>query len=139
MISFLSTQHQAVEQVNHYKELMEPNIPYQFTISLPEEMRGENAFRYFHKCRDRYAEALGYSKPFAKVELKYLYGVNIPYDENFKPPKRAGQFVEIYGVMVFQISTNKYTKKEMTALIMGLKKSCYENGIDISDLEIPEA
>lgn len=139
MIEFLATQRQATEQVEHYKQRMEPNIPYRFIITLPEETRGDNAFRYFHKVRDRYAEALGYSKPFAKVELKYLYGVNISYDDNFKPPKRAGQFVEIYGAMVFQISTNKYTKKEMTALIMGLKKACYENSIDISDLEIPEA
>lgn len=138
MIEFLATQHQAVEQVEHYSQLMKPGIPYRFLVALPEEERGENAFRYFHKVRDRYAEAFGYSKLFAKVELKYLYGVNIPYDENFKPPKRAGQFVEIYGTMVFQISTNAYTKKEMTALIMGLKKACYENSIDISDLEIAE-
>ncbi len=103
-------------------------------LSVWESGRSENASRYFHKLRDRYAGAMGYTREYAKAELKHDWGVWLQYDEDFGVPKWAGKFVEIYGVIVFMKSTAEYTTKEMNLLIEGTIKSCIENSIDIEDL-----
>jgi hypothetical protein len=136
---------QAIEE---YKHLHPPGSFHRLTVEPWQEKRSEEAFRYFHKIRDRYATALGYNMEYAKKELKYMYGINVPYGErnsdgkiiteqNFLPPKWGGQFVEIYDEIVFQKSTLEYTVRQMAELTMGAKNACYENHIDISDLEEP--
>jgi len=99
-----------------------------------ESGRSENASRYFHKLRDRYATAMGYSRDYGKIELKYLWGEWLPYDQSFEPPDWLGEFVEIYNKIVFLKSTTAYTKKEMGILIEGTIKACIDNGIQIDDL-----
>ncbi len=107
-------------------------------LSVWESSRSENAGRYFHKLRDRYAGALGYTREYGKAELKYKWGEWLGYDPeytmDFEVPKWAGKFVEIYHTIVFMKSTTEYTTKEMNLLIEGTVKSCIENSIGIEDL-----
>lgn len=103
-------------------------------LSEWESGRSENASRYFHKLRDRYAAGLGYSREWAKVELKYAFGESVDYDEEFEPPEWPGEFAEIYGKIIFLKSTAAYKKREMGVLIEGTIKACNDNGIYIDDL-----
>ena len=103
-------------------------------LSEWESGRSENASRYFHKLRDRYAAGLGYSREWGKVELKYAWGESVEYDEEFEPPEWPGEFVEIYGKIIFLKSTTAYRKREMGVLIEGTIKVCQENSIYIDDL-----
>lgn len=103
-------------------------------LSEWESGRSENASRYFHKLRDRYAVGLLYEREYAKVELKYKYGDWIEYNEGFEPPEWPGEFVEIYGKIIFMKSTTAYTNKEMGILIEGTVAACIDNGIRIDDL-----
>ena len=105
-------------------------------LSVWESGRSENASRYFHKLRDRYAGAMGYTRAFGKAELKYMWGEWLEYNDGFEVPKWAGQFVQMWvrQNIVFIKSTAEYTTKEMNLLIEGTVKSCIENSIDIDDL-----
>ena len=107
-------------------------------LSVWESGRSENASRYFHKLRDRYAGALGYTREYAKAELKYKWGEYLgyapEYGKEFEVPKWAGKFVEIYDGIFFLKSTAEYTTKEMNLLIEGTISSCIDNSIDIEDL-----
>ena len=107
-------------------------------LSLWESGRSENASRYFHKLRDRYAGAMGYTREYGKAELKYKWGewlgYAVEYGKVFEVPKWAGKFVEIYGAVIFMKSTAEYTTKEINLLIEGTVNSCIENSIDIDDL-----
>ncbi len=113
---------------------LEDGTAVEMRLSVWESGRSENASRYFHKLRDRYAGAMGYTRANAKVELKYNWGDSIRYDDAFDPPPWPGEFVELYGCFVFLKSTAAYTTKEMNLLIEGTVKSCIENSIDIEDL-----
>ena len=107
-------------------------------LSVWESGRSENASRYFHKLRDRYAGAMGYTREYAKAELKYKWGEFLgyapDYGKDFKVPKWAGKFVEMYGAILFMKSTAEYTTKQMNLLIEGTINSCIENSIEIDDL-----
>ena len=103
-------------------------------LSVWESGRSENASRYFHKLRDRYAGAMGYTREYAKGELKYEWGEWLYYEVNFEVPKWAGKFVEMYDRIIFMKSTAEYTTKQMNLLIEGTVKSCIDNSIDIDDL-----
>ncbi len=115
---------------------LEDGTAVEMKLSVWESGRSENASRYFHKLRDRYAGAMGYTREYGKAELKYKWGEWLYFskDEVFEVPKWAGEFVEMYGAIVFMKSTAAYTTKEMNLLIEGTISSCIENSIDIEDL-----
>ena len=98
----------------------------------------QEAYNYFHKLRDRYAEHNGYDKGWAKVELKYLCGYYLPYGGGFKPPKWAGKFVEMPEgyphPIVFLKSVTAYTRKQLTELTERTKRACVDTQTDIQDL-----
>ena len=96
--------------------------------------RTQNSSNLFHKLRDRYANAVGYDREYAKAELKHLYGVCIPYTSDFRPPERTGRFVEIYEQIEFQISEAEMSKEEHTRLIEGTIDACLQVGADVQDL-----
>lgn len=81
----------------------------------------EKAFRLFHVFRDQYAAKEGLDPDYAKVLLKYKYGVTIPYVEGFKPPIDwvDAKFVEVDGGIVYEKSTKIYTADELGRLIEG--------------------
>jgi hypothetical protein len=85
------------------------------------ESSHEKAFRLFHVYRDHYAAQQGLEPPYAKILLKYKYGVTIPYVPGFKPPVEwtRGQFVEIDGAIIYEKSTTIYTAEELNRLIEG--------------------
>jgi len=103
-------------------------------LSVWESGRSENASRYFHKLRDRYAGAMGYTRNYGKAELKHAWGWWIEHNRDFEPPSWAGEFVELYGKIIFMKSTAEYTTGEMNLLIEGTISSCIDNSIDIGDL-----
>ncbi len=118
---------------------LEDGTAVEMKLSVWESGRSENASRYFHKLRDRYASALGYTREYGKAELKYMWGDRLDYDGDtvagdFEVPKWAGKFVEMYGRTIFMKSTSEYTTKQMCDLIEGTISSCIENSIDIEDL-----
>ena len=98
----------------------------------------QEAYNYWHKLRDRYAEHNGYDKEWAKVELKYLCGYYLPYSDGFKPPKWAGKFVEMPSgyphPIVFLKSVTAYTRKQLTELTERTKQACFDTHTDIQDL-----
>jgi len=122
------------EKIKDFCSAYQDGIHIEMKLTEWESGRSENASRYFHKLRDRFATALGYTRGHAKAELKYSWGEWLPYDESFEPPKWAGEFVEIYDKIVFMKSTREYTKKQMGMLIEGTIKACIDNGIYVNDL-----
>jgi len=142
----------AEQQMRHYTQYMKPGQVYRFTAK-PHDEHSESAFRYFHALRDAYAAKQGYTKDWAKIELKWLYGINEVYSEvvykdgelieqqnpHFEPPTRAGKFKPIYegtadAKMIFQISTKDYTQKEMMHLIEGTLVACGDVGAEIDSV-----
>ncbi len=121
-------------KVQEFCETIKDGTAVEMKLSVWESGRSENASRYFHKLRDRYAGAMGYTREYAKAELKYQWGEWLGYTKNFEVPKWAGKFVEMYCTVLFMKSTAEYTTKEMNLLIEGTVKSCIENSIDIDDL-----
>ena len=117
---------------------LEDGTAVEMKLSVWESGRSENTSRYFHKLRDRYAGALGYTREYGKAELKYKWGEWLGYDPeytmDFEVPKWAGKFVEIYDAILFMKSTTEYTTKEMNLLIEGTISSCIDNSIEIEDL-----
>lgn len=98
----------------------------------PQNIRSLPANARFHAILTRYAAHVGLSMDDAKIQIKHAYGVAIPYIDGFIPPMREGVFVELYGMIEYQISTSVYTKAEMCRLMDGLEMACAEAGIVIS-------
>ena len=117
---------------------LEDGTAVEMRLSVWESGRSENASRYFHKLRDRYAGALGYTREYGKAELKYKWGEWLCYGPEygnvFEVPKWAGKFVEMYDAVIFMKSTAEYTTKQMNLLIEGTISSCIDNSIEIEDL-----
>jgi len=122
------------EKIKDFCSAYQDGVHIEMKLAEWESGRSENASRYFHKLRDRYASAMGYTRDHAKAELKYSWGEWLSYDESFEPPKWAGEFIEIYGKIVFMKSTREYTKTQMGALIEGTIQACFNNSISIDDL-----
>ena len=122
------------EKIKDFCSAYQDGVHIEMKLAEWESGRSENASRYFHKLRDRYATAMGYTRDYGKAELKYSWGEWLSYDESFEPPKWAGEFVEIYGKIVFMKSTREYTKTQMGALIEGTIQACFNNSISIDDL-----
>jgi len=103
--------------IERIRELVKEHEKSRYRIQL------ENADKRSLSQSDRFhamARALmanGYTMDEAKALLKHEGGVVIQFGPDFKPPTRAGQFVELYGEIEFQVSTAKYTKAEMTRLM----------------------
>ena len=122
------------EKIQDFCALYSDGTHIEMKLAEWESGRSENASRYFHKLRDRYASEMGYARAWAKAELKYAWGDSIEYSDDFEPPKWAGEFVQFYDKMVFMKSTAAYTKAQMGLLIEGTIKMCNDNGVDIDDL-----
>ena len=122
------------EKIKDFCSAYQDGIHIEMKLAEWESGRSENASRYFHKLRDRYATAMGYTRDYGKAELKYSWGDWLSYDASFEPPKWAGEFVEIRRGIVFMKSTREYTKTQMGALIEGTIQACFNNSISIDDL-----
>ena len=122
------------ERVKDFCSLYKDGTHIEMRLAEWESGRSENASRYFHKLRDRYAGAMGYARAWAKAELKYAWGDSIEYSDDFEPPKWAGEFVQFYDKTVFLKSTAAYTRAQMGLLIEGTIQVCIENSVDIDDL-----
>jgi len=122
------------EKIKDFCSAYQDGVHIEMKLAEWESGRSENASRYFHKLRDRYATAMGYTRDYGKAELKYSWGEWLSYDESFEPPKWAGEFVEIRREIVFMKSTREYTKTQMGALIEGTIQACFNNSISIDDL-----
>lgn len=100
-----------------------------------EQPHSGGALRYWHKLRDRYADAMGYDREFAKAELKLRFGdYRRAEDVLDNPPDADGRFVEMYGLLYWLKSLRDYTKEELHTLTERTKAACWENDIDIQDL-----
>lgn len=99
-----------------------------FTLYLDNEQsnQGEALFLKFHALRDEYAAIVGHENSFAKIELKHLYGVTYPWRQDFRPPKRKGMFIQVYGDIEFQVSTTVYTQDELIRLVEGTQRAIEE-------------
>ena len=130
--------HPEDDKIHKFCAKIEDGTAVEMKLSVWESGRSENASRYFHKLRDRYAGALGYTREYGKAELKYKWGEYLgyapEYGREFEVPKWAGKFVEIYDGIFFLKSTAEYTTKQMNLLIEGTIKSCIDNSIEIDDL-----
>ena len=102
-----------------------------------QDKRSEEAHRYFHALRDAYSAIQLIAKPYAKIELKYLWGVYVQYNDDFIPPIWSGRFAEYPagGAWIYFFkSILVYTVKEMNLIIEGTIKSCIDVGADIEEL-----
>ena len=108
-----------------------------FTFETWQDKRSEEAHRYFHALRDAYSAIQLIVKPYAKIELKYLWGVYVQYNDDFIPPIWSGRFAEYPagGAWIYFFkSILVYTVKEMNLIIEGTIKSCIDVGADIEEL-----
>ncbi len=102
-----------------------------------QDKRSEEAHRYFHALRDAYSAVQLFAKPYAKIELKYFWGVYVQYNDDFTPPPWSGRFAEYPagGAWIYFFkSILVYTVKEMNLIIEGTIKSCIDVGADIEEL-----
>lgn len=129
-----------VDKLNAFKKSLKPGDIVTATFQRGGGGRDAQS-RLFHALRDAYARETGYSMPDAKHELKYLYGIHVPYtlegsfSPDWKPPEWEGTFVEMYGEILFMKSTRKYNVSEWTHLIDGTKQACLEVGVDLGTVE----
>ncbi len=110
-----------------------------FIFETWQDKRSEEAHRYFHVLRDSYAAAQFITKPYAKIELKYLWGIYLQYSNDFIPPLWPGRFAQYpaggsTARIYFFKSILVYTVKEMNLIIEGTIKSCIDVGADIEEL-----
>ena len=109
-------------------------------VEVEAEFRGvtppssDRSLKYFHALRDEYANALGYDKERAKNELCCMYGVALEADGLDEIPPWSGHVITIWERVYYRKSVADYTKKEMNALIEGVKQACFDNGVDISEV-----
>ena len=94
----------------------------------------DQAFKYFHALRDLYANGMGYDKEYAKSELCCLYGVALEADGVKEIPQWSGHVVTIWDQVYFRKSVAEYTRREMYALIEGVRVACRENSIDTREV-----
>lgn len=107
-----------------------------FVIDGPRELTQS---RLLHKAIAAYADACGYDRQWAKLELKMKYGQwePVPLDlTGWEPPGYPGAFYEVYeGTLhhqiVFMKSEAAYTKGEEARLIDAVVARCYEAGADM--------
>ena len=104
-----------------------------------QDKRSEEAHRYFHALRDAYSAVQLFAKPYAKIELKYFWGIYVQYSEGFIPPIWSGRFAQYpaggsTARIYFFKSILVYTVKEMNLIIEGTIKSCIDVGADIEEL-----
>lgn len=127
-------------KIDAFKGALKPNEYVELTFKRWSDSRTSRQNRYLHSLIQRYAKALGYSVSFAKTELCCEFGVAEKWDEaTFTPPDYAVKF-ELYHLELWmRKSTTEYTTKEMKELIDGIKMACFENDIDISDIEPEDA
>ena len=105
---------------------------------ISDNRKGEQS-RLLHKAIRSYALATGYDIQWAKVELKYKYGVweSVPLDvSSWTPPQWAGAFLEMYPgtpshQIVFMKSEPEYTIDEEAHLIDSCVARCYDAGADM--------
>uniref|UniRef100_A0A6M3LCB6 Uncharacterized protein n=1 Tax=viral metagenome TaxID=1070528 RepID=A0A6M3LCB6_9ZZZZ len=103
--------------------------------------RSGRQFRYFMALVTRVSHHLGVAKADQIERYKCDFGVSTQYGEGFVPPTRPGRFCQPWprerpGEFWFIVSLNDYTMHEMAHLIEGTKQHCYENSVDIDDLEV---
>lgn len=104
----------------------------------PRREKSDVQMGLFHAIRDRYAQAMGYDREYAKSELCLLYGVSqeiqAPSVVGIDIPKWSGHIVSMWGGVFFRKSLTEYTKKELYNLTEGCIMACHENSIDVADL-----
>ena len=111
------------------------------TLEKWSDNRSGRQFRYFMALVTRACHQLGVAKADQIERYKVDFGVSTQYGEGFVPPMRPGRFCQPWprerpGEFWFIVSLNDYTMHEMAHLIEGVKTYCYENGVDIDDLEV---
>ena len=122
------------EKLDVFKQALGEGEVVYLTFS-DEQPHSGGALRYWHKLRDRYADAMGYDREFAKSELKLRFGdYRRAEDVLGDPPDADGRFVEMYGQLYWLKSLRDYTKAELHTLTERTKAACFENDIDIADL-----
>ena len=99
-----------------------------------DDSASSRAIRLFHAIRDRYADALGFEREYAKNELMCRFGISLPLERAIEA-EWDGRGVEIWGKLLFRKSINDYKKSELHALIDGACVACFENEIPTSDLK----
>jgi len=125
------------ERIKSFKQKIKLGDYVEIAFKKWNESRTDRQNRYFHALINRYRDALGFSMEEAKNELCIQFGITVKVDnwEDFDPPDWGGTFVLYFNELYFRKSTREYTTVEMKALIDGIKLACYENGIDIDDIE----
>lgn len=83
--------------------------------------------RKYFAIRDDYAAVNGYSKDYAHVELKHLYGVTYPADAPI--PGRLMRLVDAYGEKEWQVSITDYNKEELARLVSGADMALMEASV----------
>lgn len=99
-----------------------------------DESASSRAVRLFHAIRDRYADALGFERDYAKNELLCRFGISLPIDRAAEA-EWEGRVINIWGKDLFRKSILAYKKSEIHALIDGVCMACFENDIPTSDLK----
>ena len=126
---------QETDLLDAFKKTLTPGDLVTARFTKGTESTKDKQSRLFHALRDAYARETGYSMPAAKNELKYLYGIYVPYTLDWQPPEWEGSFVEMYGEILFMKSTRKYNTTEWTHLIDGTKQACLDVGVDLGTVE----
>ena len=113
---------------------------YRMIVEKWSDNRSGRQFRYFMALVTRVSHQLGVAKADQIERYKVDFGVSTQFGEGFVPPTRPGRFCQPWprerpGEFWFIVSLNDYTMHEMAHLIEGVKQYCYENGVDIDDLE----
>lgn len=126
-------------KIEQFKSDIEEGEYVELTFKKWANSRTDRQNRYLHALIQRYRQAMGYSMSEAKNELCIEFGIAEEFrEETFDPPPYTVRFVLYHGKLYMRKSTPEYTTGEMKTLIDGIKMACYENGIDIDDIEPEE-
>jgi len=123
------------EKLAPFRSAHRPGDAIRITFDDTVESEHGAASRYFHKIRDRYAQAAGLNNEEAKLLCKYRHGPTQPYAPGSPSPLWGREIFDIYGKLMYIKSTTKYTTEEWNRLIEGTIRDCMETpGCDLSDI-----
>jgi len=124
------------KEIDKFKKTLVEGELVEISYRKWHDTRSQRASNYLHALLQRYAHSTGNALINVKNELCISFGISLQYGPGFEPPGWGGHFVEYYGTIYFRKTTKEYTIPEMCALIERIKVACYDNHIDIEDLEI---
>ena len=105
------------EKVRKWKDAHKPGEVFDMVLADSTSTALSPLAKRYFATRDEYAAINAYSKEWAHIELKALFGVSLPVDRI--PTGRSGRVVDYHGERIWELSIRDYSADELRPLVDG--------------------